>query len=82
MSLTNICFPFAYYLADWYGRFVGWVNEENGARGGAEYARAHASELAKHAAVIETDLGAFHAIGYVFHLGASVEGGKREERTA
>eukprot|EP00823_Brevimastigomonas_motovehiculus_P003959 TRINITY_DN251_c6_g1_i1.p1 TRINITY_DN251_c6_g1~~TRINITY_DN251_c6_g1_i1.p1 ORF type:complete len:515 (+),score=190.34 TRINITY_DN251_c6_g1_i1:96-1640(+) len=47
-------------------RFVGFVNEENGARGGSSYASIHEKELSRHQAVMETDLGAFQAIGFGF----------------
>ena len=45
-------------------RFVAWMNEENGAAGGKTYAQEE--DAAKHFAVIESDLGATHAIGFNF----------------
>jgi carboxypeptidase Q len=47
-------------------RVVGWVNEENGDRGGEAYRDAHASELAKHVVAIEADLGVFHPASFGF----------------
>jgi carboxypeptidase Q len=44
-------------------RFVAWMNEENGLRGGTTYAQDHAREVANHFAAIETDLGAGHPLG-------------------
>lgn len=44
-------------------RVIAWMNEENGERGGAAYARDHAGEIANHVAAIETDLGADHPVG-------------------
>lgn len=45
-------------------RFVAWMNEENGSRGGKTYAGEE--DLTKHFAVIESDLGASHPLGFVF----------------
>ena len=50
-------------------RLVAWTNEENGLRGGIGYAKAHASELAKHVLAIESDGGVFKPIG--FNVGAT-----------
>jgi carboxypeptidase Q len=47
-------------------RVVGWVNEENGLRGGTAYAAAHAAEVAKHVAAIESDGGTFKPLGFGF----------------
>jgi len=47
-------------------RVVGWVNEENGGRGGQAYRDAHRSELAKHVLAIESDGGVFRPIGFGF----------------
>jgi len=44
-------------------RVVGWTNEENGARGGQGYAKAHAAEAAKHVFAMESDNGAFRPLG-------------------
>lgn len=44
-------------------RVVLWTNEENGLRGGKQYAEDHAEELAKHVAAIEADAGAFRPSG-------------------
>jgi carboxypeptidase Q len=43
-------------------RVVLWTNEENGLAGGKAYARAHAGET--HVAALESDMGAFHPIGF------------------
>ena len=45
-------------------RFVAWMNEENGTAGGKTYAKEE--DAAKHFAVIESDLGASHALGFNF----------------
>lgn len=45
-------------------RFVAWMNEENGTAGGRTYAQEE--DAAKHFAVIESDLGASHALGFNF----------------
>ncbi|HEY2824045.1 MAG TPA: M28 family metallopeptidase [Gemmatimonadales bacterium] len=45
-------------------RVVGWVNEENGARGGAAYPKAHAGE--QHVLAIESDGGVFKPHGFGF----------------
>jgi len=47
-------------------RVVGWTNEENGLRGGTEYARAHAAELPNHVLAIESDGGTFQPLGFGF----------------
>jgi carboxypeptidase Q len=47
-------------------RVVGWVNEENGLRGGGGYRDAHAAELAKHVLAIESDAGVFQPLGFGF----------------
>jgi carboxypeptidase Q len=44
-------------------RLVGWVNEENGLRGGRAYRDAHAAELARHVFAMESDNGAFRPNG-------------------
>ena len=45
-------------------RVVLWTNEENGLRGGRQYAEDHADELSKHVAAIESDSGAFAPRGF------------------
>ncbi len=44
-------------------RVVGWVNEENGSRGGLGYRDAHRAELDKHVLAMESDNGVFHVLG-------------------
>jgi carboxypeptidase Q len=45
-------------------RVVGWVNEENGGRGGSAYRDAHATEA--HTLLIESDAGVFAPLGFGF----------------
>ena len=45
-------------------RVVAFANEEQGLYGGFAYAKAHAAELAKHALVSESDLGAGRIYGF------------------
>jgi len=45
-------------------RVVLFANEENGLRGATAYGVAHADELARHVAAIETDAGGFTPIGF------------------
>ncbi len=45
-------------------RAVMWMNEENGGRGGAEYARVAAAKKEKHLAAIESDAGGFSPRGF------------------
>lgn len=45
-------------------RVVGWVNEENGGRGGAAYRDAHVNE--PHSLLIESDGGVFAPLGFGF----------------
>jgi carboxypeptidase Q len=47
-------------------RVVGWVNEENGGRGGDAYRDAHRAEEAKHVLAIESDGGVFAPEGFGF----------------
>jgi carboxypeptidase Q len=47
-------------------RVVGWVNEENGARGGEGYRDAHRDQLANHVLAIESDGGVFRPLGFGF----------------
>ncbi len=53
-------------------RAVLYMNEENGTNGGAAYARAHAAELPRHVAAMETDAGAGRPLGA--SVGAGVGG--------
>jgi hypothetical protein len=59
-------------------RGVLFMNEENGLRGGRAYAEAHAGELARHVAAIESDLGAAAPIGFTALTGAGGEDRLRE----
>ncbi|HET7440558.1 MAG TPA: M20/M25/M40 family metallo-hydrolase [Terriglobales bacterium] len=45
-------------------RVIAWMDEENGGGGRDAYAKAHASEFANHVAVMESDLGAAHPLGF------------------
>jgi carboxypeptidase Q len=45
-------------------RCVLYMNEENGLRGGRDYAKRHAAELAKHIAAIESDAGVAEPLGF------------------
>ena len=47
-------------------RFIAWMNEENGGRGSAAYAKEEEKNTANHFAAIEADLGASHPIGFLF----------------
>ena len=47
-------------------RVVGWVNEENGVRGGLAYRDAHRDRLAGHVLAIESDGGVFRPTGFGF----------------
>ena len=47
-------------------RVVLWTNEENGTRGGNAYRDRHATELAGHVAMIESDGGVFAPTGFGF----------------
>ena len=44
-------------------RFIAWMNEENGLRGGRTYAKDHKDDAANHVAAIEADNGTGHAVG-------------------
>ncbi len=44
-------------------RFVAWMNEENGGRGGQGYAKLHKEQFGKHVAAIESDDGAGRPLG-------------------
>jgi len=45
-------------------RIVAWMDEENGGRGHDVYAKNHAQEIPHHVAVLESDLGASHPLGF------------------
>jgi Zn-dependent M28 family amino/carboxypeptidase len=45
-------------------RAVLFMNEENGLRGARAYARAHAAELTRHVAAVESDAGAASPLGF------------------
>ncbi len=45
-------------------RFIAWMNEENGLRGGRGYAQDEKENIANHFAAIESDLGAGHPLGF------------------
>jgi len=47
-------------------RVVLFTNEENGTRGGLAYRDMHRAELAKHVAMIESDIGVFRPTGFGF----------------
>jgi hypothetical protein len=51
-------------------RAVLFTNEENGLRGGKAYAEAHATELGKHVAAIESDSGGQRPVGFGVAAGA------------
>lgn len=51
-------------------RAVLFTNEENGLRGGKDYAERHAAELATHVAAIESDGGGFRPLGFGVTAGA------------
>ena len=50
-------------------RVVLWVNEENGLAGGRAYAQAHAADLPRHVAAIESDAGVFKPLGFRYTAG-------------
>jgi carboxypeptidase Q len=52
-------------------RGVLYMNEENGLRGGKAYAEAHAAELSRHVAALETDSGAGRPTGWSATVGAT-----------
>ena len=56
-------------------RFIAWMNEENAANGGNgydQYAEDHKSELSKHVADIEIDVGTWHPVGYEVYASESL----------
>lgn len=54
-------------------RAVLFANEENGLRGGHGYARAHANEMGRHVAAIESDSGGAALAGWTVGAGAGGE---------
>jgi carboxypeptidase Q len=54
-------------------RVVAFANEENGLAGGRAYASAHAAELPRHVAAIESDSGAGRVSGFEWTAGPSAE---------
>ncbi len=54
-------------------RVVLFANEENGLAGGRAYAKAHADELSRHVAAVETDSGAGRVRGFGWSAGAGTE---------
>ncbi len=59
-------------------RAVLFMNEENGLAGGRGYAEAHAAELPKHVAAIESDSGAARPVGFGVSGGPGAEERVRE----
>ena len=49
-------------------RVVAWMNEENGLAGGRTYFQNQQAHVAKHIAVIESDLGAGHPTGFLANV--------------
>ena len=47
-------------------RMIGWMNEENGERGGMAYFNANKEKLKQHFAAIESDTGAGRPLGIIF----------------
>jgi carboxypeptidase Q len=45
-------------------RVIAWMDEENGGRGHDAYAKEHGGEFANYAAVMESDVGAAHPLGF------------------
>ena len=45
-------------------RVIAWMDEENGGAGSQAYAKDHSAEFANHVAVIESDAGAAHPLGF------------------
>ncbi|MBV1776146.1 M20/M25/M40 family metallo-hydrolase [Burkholderiaceae bacterium DAT-1] len=52
-------------------RFVAWMNEENGLRGGTAYADAYRASAGKHVAAIETDGGVGRPLGLITDIARS-----------
>jgi hypothetical protein len=56
-------------------RFIAWMNEENAANGGNgydQYMQDYRTELSKHAAYIEIDVGTSHPVGYEAYASPSL----------
>ena len=56
-------------------RFIAWMNEENAANGGNgydQYMKDYQSEMSKHAADIEIDVGTSHPVGYEIYASESL----------
>ena len=49
-------------------RVIAWMDEENGGGGNKAYAKTHAAEFAHHIAVIESDAGAGHPLGFYLKM--------------
>jgi carboxypeptidase Q len=45
-------------------RVIAWMDEESGGGGHDAYTKAHAAEFINHVAVMESDLGAAHPLGF------------------
>jgi hypothetical protein len=54
-------------------RVVLFANEEHGLKGGKAYAEAHAAELSRHVAALESDLGQGPPLGLSWNAGAGAE---------
>src|SRR5207247_7422833 len=55
-------------------RVICWMEEGNGRRGHDAYAKMHANEFANYAAVMESDLGAAHPLGFNAEVTATALG--------
>ncbi len=47
-------------------RMIGWMSEEEGSEGAAQYLKDHAAEVGNHVGAIESDLGADHPTGIYY----------------
>ena len=54
-------------------RIIGWMNEENGTRGGKAYFDANRGQLKQHVATIESDSGAGRPLGLIASMNAADE---------
>ena len=54
-------------------RVIGWMNEENGVRGGKAYFEANSTQLKNHVATIETDSGAGRPLGLIASINGQEE---------
>ena len=52
-------------------RVIAWMDEENGGRGHAAYAKDHTADVAYHVAALESDLGAAHPLGFQAKISAA-----------